>query len=60
MVLLLKSVELGSVDRHGDSFRNVLTATTIVSPTVHILKSDRDKPEMVVKKLYACIREAFS
>lgn len=51
MVLLLKSVELGSVDRHGGSFRNILMATTIVTPTVHILKSYRDKTEMVMKKL---------
>lgn len=53
MVLLLKSVELGSFDRHGDSFRNILMAATIVTLTVHILNSDRDKPEMVMKKLYA-------
>lgn len=58
MVLLLKSVELGSFDRHGDSFRNILMAATIVTLTVHILKSDRDKPEMVMKKFYACMKEA--
>lgn len=51
MVLLLKSVELGSVDRHGDSFRNVLMAATIVTPTVHILQSYRDKPEIIMEKL---------
>lgn len=45
-----KSVELGSFDRQGDRFRNILMAATIVTLTVHILNSDRDKPEMVMKK----------
>lgn len=36
MMLLLKSVEFGSIDRHGDCFRNILTAATLVTPYTYI------------------------
>lgn len=58
MMLLLKSVESGSIDRHGDCFRNILMAATVVTLTVHILMSDGDKPEVVMKKLSACTKDA--
>lgn len=57
MMLLLKSVEMGSIDGHENCFRNTLMAATVVTPTVYMLMSDKDKPEFDMKKLSACNRE---
>lgn len=51
VMLLLKSVELGGIDRHRGCFRNILMAATVATPTVHVLTSDKEKPKTVTKKL---------